>query len=526
MNTPESIELYQRIAAGLLHPSPTNPRKTFDKKGLEELADSVRNEGVLAPLLVRPDRRHRGGYEVIAGERRLRAAKLAGLASLPCVVRDLTDAQVELHQAIEWVQHQDLHPLEEAEAYEGLAKRHGMSAEDIAAKVSKSASYIRGRMKLCALSEKARAWFLKGLLTPTTALLVARIPVPSLQDKAVEQMVGHDGNPLHATEAAALLRRNYMLRLDLARFPTGDAQLVPAAGACGPCPKRSGNQPELFGDVKAQDTCTDPDCFAGKKAAHVARVRAEAEARGQKVITGKAAEKIKPYEHSEPGKDWIELDARCYDDHKLRTYRELIGKEAPLPALLEKVSTGEFTEIVPRKDVAAALEAKGIGRAGGGYAAVKANEAKVKLERSIRWAIFEAIRAAPLALGQPDLALVAAQFFGRALDDSRKRIAKLYGWEKNQKQDAAIAALNPEQLARLLMDLALVGETHVMAHSTAKPEALAAAAERAGVDAAKIRAGMVAAARAEAKRAQKTAGGKKGRTGGTKTAGITPKESG
>lgn len=497
MNVPaSSLELFQHIPAGALYPSPTNPRKTFDTKGLEELADSLRNEGVLSPLLVRPDKRHAGGYEVIAGERRLRAAKLARLASLPCVVRDLTDAQVELHQAIEWVQRADLHPLEEAEAYEGLAKRHGMSAEDIAAKVSKSESYIRGRMKLCALSDKARKWFLQGSLTATTALLVARIPVPSLQDEAVEHLVGRDGNPLHATAAAQVIRDRYMTRLHGAPFDTGDATLVPAAGPCGPCHKRTGNQAGLFGDVKDSETCTDPQCFGSKRLAASERRRVAAEMKGQTVIAGKAAEKAWPKGWQRPDPDdFVIASERCYEDPKGRTFAQIVGREAR-PALIENPGTGELVEVFSVKEARAALKAKGVGVR---TQDEKARDQKAQQERAARLAIFGAVRANTSELTREDLAVIARAFYNASWHELRKRIAKLWSFEERAAAQT-IDTLPAEQLVRLIFDLALVPEVYAPADvSGRKPETLEAVAARQGIDTAAIRARI----REEAKAAEK-----------------------
>lgn len=499
MNAPADIQMHQTIAIEDLVASPTNPRKTFDQAKLAELSENVLLHGIVQPLLVRPNPKRVHGYEIVFGERRYRAAKLAKLTHVPCIVRDLADVAVLELQCIENLQREDLHPLEEAEGYEQLMKGYGYDAAQIAAKVGKSPTYIYGRMKLLALSPKARKWFRDGVLTASVALLVARIPVPSLQDKALEDLVDRSGDPLGASHAASYIRSKYMLDLSRAPFETGSTTLVPAAGACGPCPKRSGNQPELFGDVSNKDTCTDPTCWAGKKKAHQDKIRAEAEARGQTVITGKAARKIKPNEYTPP-QGFIELDEKCYDEGgRGRTYREILGKAAPTPTLVESPTTETLIEMVPRDAVVATLREKGVGTRPANDEQ-KQREAKAKLENATRWAIFEAVHQVPIALGQAELALIAKGYLADIWDEHRKRIAKLWGWDKG-KIDDAIEALDVDQLGRLLLDLALVKETHVGSWSVTKSHPnLSAVAERAGVDHAKIRRTIAAEARAKAKK--------------------------
>lgn len=180
-------------------PGGSNPRKAFDKAALEELAESIRRHGVLQPILLRPWPEGRRWpakeavegcpYELVAGERRWRAAKAAGLSTIPALIRELGDAEVLEIQVVENLQRTDLHPLEKAEGYEQLMKLHGYAVEDLAAKVGKSKGYVYARLKLCALVPEARKAFYAGHLNPSTALLIARIPVADLQKKAVQEIV-------------------------------------------------------------------------------------------------------------------------------------------------------------------------------------------------------------------------------------------------------------------------------------------------------------------------------------------------
>ena len=258
----------------------SNHRGLFDPALLAELTESIRQKGVLQPVLVRPsgDR-----FELVFGHRRLRAAKAAGLRVIPATIRELDDLAVLEAQLIENCNRADVHPLEEAEGYTTLHRQHQLSAEEIAAKVGKSKAYVYARMKLAGLPAVARKAFLDGKLTAATALLIARIPDRKLAEKATKDLIGAR-EPLSFQAASRHVQQNYMLRLDDAPFPKADASLYAAAGACGPCPKRTGNARDLFGDVSDKDICTDPPCYRIKLDRHWKILADQAERAGQRVI--------------------------------------------------------------------------------------------------------------------------------------------------------------------------------------------------------------------------------------------------
>lgn len=164
-----------------LRPSPNNPRKHFAEESLKELAESIRVHGVLQPLLVRLKG---DAYEIVAGERRYRAAKLAGLASVPVTVREIDDRTAAELAVLENVQRSDLTPLEEADGYELLHRRHRYTVEEIAAKIGKSPAYVYARLKLNALTKEARAALEANRITAEHAILLARLK-PSDQARAL-----------------------------------------------------------------------------------------------------------------------------------------------------------------------------------------------------------------------------------------------------------------------------------------------------------------------------------------------------
>ena len=151
------------LPIAFLRPGKFQPRKFFGEEALEGLAQSVREKGVLTPILVRP----LGGdaYEIVAGERRWRAAQLAKLHDVPVVVRDLADAEALELAIIENVQRADLNPIEEAAAYEELIERFGRTQEQVAGEVGKSRSHVANSVRLLRLPESVKTWLREGKLT-------------------------------------------------------------------------------------------------------------------------------------------------------------------------------------------------------------------------------------------------------------------------------------------------------------------------------------------------------------------------
>ncbi len=155
-------EGYRMVNTDLLKPNASQPRKDFEQSALEELAESIRENGVIQPLIVR---KKNGNFEIVAGERRWRAAKIAKLEKLPVVIRTATDQDVAELTLIENIQREDLNPIEEAEAYEKLAERFGLTHDEIARKTGKNRSVITNQLRLLKLSDKAKEALVSGAIT-------------------------------------------------------------------------------------------------------------------------------------------------------------------------------------------------------------------------------------------------------------------------------------------------------------------------------------------------------------------------
>ncbi|MDR1359907.1 MAG: ParB/RepB/Spo0J family partition protein [Deltaproteobacteria bacterium] len=156
----------QKVLITDLVPNPQQPRRRFSEKSLEELASSIRSQGLLQPLLVRPLRGSPGKYEIVAGERRWRASQRAELREVPVVIRNFSDLETLAAALIENLQREDLKPLEEAQAIQRLKEEFGLSQEDLAARLGRSRSAIANSLRLLSLPEEIRRDVDEGRLTP------------------------------------------------------------------------------------------------------------------------------------------------------------------------------------------------------------------------------------------------------------------------------------------------------------------------------------------------------------------------
>ena len=151
-----------KLKVSEIKPNPYQPRTTFDPAALQELADSIKEVGVFTPLLVR---KAINGYELIAGERRLRAAKLAKITEVPCIVKEFNDKEMMEISILENIQREDLSPIEEAKAYEQLQKKYEYTQELLAKRIGKSRAYITNTLRLLKLPSKVQDYVSKGTLT-------------------------------------------------------------------------------------------------------------------------------------------------------------------------------------------------------------------------------------------------------------------------------------------------------------------------------------------------------------------------
>jgi ParB family chromosome partitioning protein len=267
----QNSSAFQYITIDQIHESTTNPRQTFEETKLEELAESIRQHGVIQPVTVRPNSE---GFEIVAGARRFRAAQLAELFSVPARIVELDDAAAMEWQLVENSQRVDVHPYEEAQGFQRLLDLPGYDVTALVVKSGKSASHIYARLSLLQLIPTVADAFVLERITASHATLIARLPQEHQAD-AFENCWRKDwqdkeAHLLPAKHLSAWIQANLYLSLAEAPFDREDPNLKPEAGACVTCPRRSGFNTSLFADVQG-DQCLDAPCFQAKVTAHIDR---------------------------------------------------------------------------------------------------------------------------------------------------------------------------------------------------------------------------------------------------------------
>lgn len=277
----------QLLPVGKLVSTPDNRRKAISDASVRSLAQSIKKDGLLQPIVVRvhptlPDR-----WEIRAGERRWRAAKLAGLATIPVIVRRLDNETALAVTIAENLQRKDLHPLEEAETIQ-LAFDREYDVKAIAAKLGKSVAYVARRASLTRLAKAWKAEIRKpdsdaSRLSPAHLELIARLPEPTQEALADDNFVGVFGRGFPTVNELRRIIDKDLRSLAAMPWAIDDEVLDPTAGSCRDCGKRSSKQPMLFpevdcssnGKVTKNDRCLDPQCFDRKQLAHVQRCECE-----------------------------------------------------------------------------------------------------------------------------------------------------------------------------------------------------------------------------------------------------------
>jgi ParB family chromosome partitioning protein len=303
MTAPAATEISE-LGLEFLFPSPENARKSFDPDQMRELADSIHGQGILTPLIVRnlesPEGWNGGPrWEIVAGHRRHQAAKLAGLKTAPCIIRNLTDHGARELGIIDNLQREDVGALEEAEAFGALYDVHG-SIPDVAARVSKDVAYVAKRLRLRSLTLAGQDALRERLITVDHALLLARLGGEE-QDAALKWALDHtagsrtgveavlaermelrkkqeDGSghwrwePQSAQRLKEHIEQESGRKLSRAPWSLDDDTLIPEAAACNACPSNTKANTALFSDLAIEEaTCADGCCFEAKREEYVLR---------------------------------------------------------------------------------------------------------------------------------------------------------------------------------------------------------------------------------------------------------------
>lgn len=249
----------------------------FDKTKLFELSESIKIHGVLQAVIVRNIMTQAnngniqiesGKYELIAGERRLKAAGMAGLETIPCNIIDCTDSELLEIQLIENLQREEIHPLDEAHGFIELIKCGNYDTFSMSDKVGKSVSYVRRRLRLNHLSEDIEKAFIENKIQFSHAYEISRLPEPQ-QGTALDFL--EINKTATIKEFKDFIKANIFINLSFAPFSKND--IFQHAGPCNDCTKRTGHDPVLFEEYKDHESCLDKTCFNLKMDRHIKNLK-------------------------------------------------------------------------------------------------------------------------------------------------------------------------------------------------------------------------------------------------------------
>jgi ParB family transcriptional regulator, chromosome partitioning protein len=528
--TVEDLQEIEYLALDELDASPLNPRKTLDPVKVAELAESIREHGILVPLLIRrvPIEGDVVAYHIIAGSRRAAAGKIAGKTEAPCIVREMTDYEARELAIVDNLQRADMEPLEEAQSFNDamtLAFGRMLTVQELAVRLGKSPVYINSRLTLLDAILAVQAALRGGLIDVGHALELARLS-ESEQERLlswldVGYVVAEDGDevdddsfveddeddtradPLAASGARRTAKslvelRSYISRTTLrilgeAPFDPNDETLVVEAGSCGSCLKRSGANQLLFSDVRGEDVCTDRTCFDGKVKAFVARKMADAKAAKRPLhqIT----------------EEWGKKGPQTH--YAYQGLKEAGKKRCGF--LVEAIhvdgrSIGKVIEIC----ISADCKVHGSGGSSSSRAVSSEKEkadrkallAKVKVEKDYRSRLFKELIAKPIAPEPTDDMVRALVLFAFTRFDSTKhaQIAEALAWDKDifgwhsgeKKRLAKLATLTQADAIRIALVALEASELQVHENEVGNKRELdlEKVARLIGVDSASVRASI------------------------------------
>lgn len=504
-----SSEAIQEIELTAIAPSPTNPRKAFADDAMADLAASVREAGVQSPILLRPmfdpDDGELVRYEIVCGERRFRAAKAAGLTTIPAIVRELGDEEAYQAQIIENLQREGLGPMEEAESYAHLA-RAGVATVEIAAKVGKAAPYVHQRLQLLKLVDKGQKALSAEKLPLGHAIEIAKL-TPAEQAKALDYALD-SWRTVKLPELKEFIQREFRLKLSAAPFSIKATNLHPEAGPCVDCSKRTGADTLLFSDVKEGDSCLDSKCY-GVKVQTVIHVRLEELKKTQEKTPLVSSHYTVP--KGSP--------AGTIGDN---AYREIRNKKdscesAIFGVLVDGPKVGQKLKICidPKCRTHHATGGNRFGGPGmaGDQEARRKQAAKDRRDGEIRIrtakAIVDSIQASKLQdddINVEDVIDLADYAFKRMDGAQVGRLSKVLGWPKellgwkSKDRRDALAAMGSRKAMALAVLATIAGDLTVQhTYGPSRPELLKQIAERNDVDMAAIAAAVDAEIKAKAK---------------------------
>jgi ParB family chromosome partitioning protein len=506
---PTFVSSLRDISLDCIQESKTNPRRTFDEAKLAELAGNIRQHGVLQPVLVRPlPGGEDGFYELVAGARRYRASRLAGRETIPATIRELTDTECLELQLIENLQRADVHELDEARGYLALMQLQPdtYTVETLADKIGRSEKYVYGRLRLTHLVAEAQQAFYAGKLTVAHAFEIARLQ-PSDQLRALAECF-----PQHRTAAALLkdkkaeavtvrelrewVEREIHLDITNAPFDPKDETLLPSAGSCAACPKRTGNNPLLFPEIRQKSICTDRACYRAKVEALV-RIRTKPlEEAGEKPLRVSQAP---AWQSKKPQPEVL------YEGQYRNVTKKAECPQTKVAVVIDGPDAGKLLHVCRDENCpvhAAVTRYQPTPQ----ERATRAKEALAeRVEKLTRLRVLDAIlKKLPAEQSRPDLEMAALDYFERLGHDNHRRLCRVYGWaEKKTKASwggntvdyktiagKAVREMNMREVQHFLVVCALASDLYCPGYNPRQPlgkdSNLARTAIRYKIDTAKV----------------------------------------
>ena len=505
-----SGSLVCEVSLDKIQESKTNPRSHFDEGALAELAANIKEHGVLQPVLLRP--RPNGtseSYELVVGSRRYRASKLARRETIPATIRELTDTPVVEIQLVENLLREGVHELDEANGYAALQKLNpsAYTVETIALKVSRSPAYVHGRLQLLNLVEEAKQAFRAGKLTVSHAFEMARLTLKDQQRALRECFPEHrnatailkdaKAEAVTVRELRAWIEREIHLDLANAPFDPQDTALLPSAGSCTKCPKRTGNNPLLFPETSLnKSTRIDRECFRAKVAALVQIRVKPLEAEGEKVLRVSQAPS---WQTNGPAKDVL------YEGQYRRAKAKAECPNTKAAVLIDGKNAGSIFYLCQTEKCDVHNRVTRYQPTPQEKAQRKKEALAERIEKQSRVRILDAIRKKLAdALSRLDLEMVALDYFRRLGHDNHRRLSKVYAWEEKKSKASwggetvdyekiaavAIQGMKTADLNRFLVVCALVSDLYCPGYdrkqSLPKDSNLARAAARYKIATAKL----------------------------------------
>jgi ParB family chromosome partitioning protein len=503
----------QDILLTHIQESKTNPRRQFDETKLAELADNIRQHGVLQPVLVRPFPDGEAGYyELVAGARRFRASKLAKRETIPACVRELTDTECLELQLIENLQRADVHELDEARGYAALMQLQPetYTVETLAEKIGRSEKYVYARLRLMHLVADAQEAFYIGRLTVAHAFEIARLQ-PSDQHRALQECF-----PNHRSTAAALkdrkteavtvrelrawVEREIHLDITHAPFDPQDETLLPSAGSCTRCPKRTGNNPLLFPEVRQKSICTDRACYRAKVESLVLVRIQPLEAAGEKPLRVSQAPSWQS-KNRQPGV--------LYEGEYRKVPKKAECPQTKSAVVIDGLDAGKLLHVC--RDEKCKVHA-GVTRYQPSPQERVARAKEIlaeRIEKLTRVRILNAIRKKlTAALALAELEMIALDYFERLGQDNHRRLCRLFGWEEKKTKTSwggscvdyrtvakkAVGEMSPMEVQHFLVVCSLVSDLYCPGYNPRQPLAkdsnLARTAARYRIDTTKLSAAV------------------------------------